>query len=109
VILASLFLCHKIKYRTPKMKRLNCQSGCAPEVHETNITPTMQLTGSVSLKHLKKKVNGILTSLYKGSQIDCQLHPMGDEFVLVMIGDGVCATLHIQELGNALTEEGGEQ
>lgn len=92
----------------------NCESGNnstqqATSVHETNITPTLQLTGSVSLKHLKKKVNVILTSLYKGSQIDCQLHPMGEEFVLVMIGDGVCATLHIQELGNALAQEGGEE
>lgn len=84
-------------------------AGCVPAVRETNIATVPQLSGTVSLKHLKKQVNGILTSFYKGQLIDCQLHPMDDEFALVMIADGVCATLHIQELGNALTEKGGEE
>lgn len=84
-------------------------AGCVPAVRETNIATVPQLTGTVSLNNLKKQVNGILNDFYKGKSIDCQLHPMDDEFALVMIADGVCATLHIQELGNALTEKGGAE
>lgn len=50
---------------------------------------------------VKQTLNSVVDDLFGAEPIECQLHHMGEETVVVMIGNGVCATLHLQEVNQA--------
>lgn len=46
---------------------------------------------------VKETLSNVVDTVFGTEPIQCQLHSMDKETVVVMIGNGMCATLHLQE------------
>lgn len=51
---------------------------------------------------VKDTLSRAIDTLFEGQPVECEKHYIGNEMVLVLIGNGICATLHVQETTNAL-------
>ena len=49
---------------------------------------------------VKETMNDALSSMFQESEVHCEKHKVGNDLVIVMMANGLCATLHIQELHN---------
>ena len=68
-----------------------------------------QLTGVVTVEHVVRKISQLLELAFEDAAINCQVHPVSsEESAVVMLGNGMCCTVHFQTLDNALTMEGGQ-
>ena len=63
-------------------------------------------TGSIPLKHqgyiglqiAQQQIHKVLREMTCGTPIRFQFHASDSETVIVLIGNGICATLHVQPL-----------
>ena len=55
---------------------------------------------------VKDTLSRAIDTLFEGQPVQCEKHYMGNEMVLVLIGNGVCATFHVQELKGAAMKGG---
>lgn len=55
---------------------------------------------------VKDTLSRAIDTLFEGQPVQCEKHYMGNEMVLVLIGNGVCATFHVQELNGAAMKGG---
>ena len=58
------------------------------------------LMANVPSAVVKETMNDALATMFQESEVHCEKHKVGNDLVIVMMGNGICATLHIQELPN---------
>ena len=77
---------------------------------KTKTTQELQLTksGYIGLQVAQNQIHKVLKRLIGGTPIHYQHHVSTQESVMVFMGNGICATLHIQEFKPVLMKEGGE-
>lgn len=56
---------------------------------------------------VKDTLSRAIDTLFEGQPVQCEKHYMGNEMVLVFIGNGACVTFHVQELQKAV-QKGGQ-
>lgn len=49
---------------------------------------------------VQETLNNVLSCMFQDSVVQCEKHEVGNDLVIVMIANGVCATLSIQEMYN---------
>jgi len=55
---------------------------------------------------VKDTLSRAIDTLFEGQPVQCEKHYMGNEMVLVFIGNGACVTFHVQELKQAVRKGG---
>ena len=55
---------------------------------------------------VKDTLSRAIDTLFEGQPVQCEKHYMGNEIVLVFIGNGACVTFHVQELKQAVRKGG---
>lgn len=55
---------------------------------------------------VKDTLSRAIDTLFEGQPVQCEKHYMGNEMVLVFIGNGACVTFHVQELKQAVKKGG---
>ena len=64
------------------------------------------LMANVPSAVVKKTMTEALSVMFEESEVHCQKHKLGNELVIVMMANGVCATLHVQEINQSKTKGG---
>lgn len=59
-------------------------------------------SGNVSLSKVQKTISAALGGLFENNTVYCENHFQDDEAVIVMMANGVVATLHVQEMASGL-------
>ena len=54
--------------------------------------------GNVPASVVQQTLLTALSELFEQKTVHCELHTLGDDVVIVMMANGACATLHVQEL-----------
>ena len=55
-------------------------------------------TGNVPASVVQQTLLTALSELFEQKTVHCELHTMDNDVVIVMMANGACATLHVQEL-----------
>lgn len=54
-------------------------------------------TGKVPASVVQQTVSEAISSLFGNEKVNCEMHTLDDDVVIVMMANGVCATLHVQK------------
>ena len=61
---------------------------------------TRPLVACVPSEVVKETLSNALSFMFQESKVHCEKHIIGNDLVIVMMANGLCATLHVQELIN---------
>lgn len=59
-------------------------------------------SGNVPLSKVQKTISAALGGLFEENTVYCENHFSDNEAVVVMMSNGVCVTLHVQEVSESL-------
>lgn len=69
----------------------------------TKQLPRPKVANVPSIK-VQQAISEAVSGLFENNDVRCEQHLSENEFVIVMTANGVCATLHIQEIASIKKE-----